>query len=122
MGRQHEGFGNRLRRRIEKLGPYQSLALLAIPACIVEPSKLAAVAIAGEGHWFTGTAVIIVAYAASLLVLERLFRIVKPKLLTLGWFARLWSWVVAVRERLMKPFRSAGWNDPAPRLKSRRDF
>ncbi len=122
MGRQHEGFGKRLRRRIERLGPYQSLALLAIPACIVEPSKLAAVAIAGEGHWFTGTAVIVGAYAASLLVLERLFRIVKPKLLTLGWFARLWSWLVAVRDRLMKPFRSGGWSGPAPRLKSRRDF
>ncbi len=122
MGRQHEGFGKRLRRRIEKLGPYQSLALLAIPACIVEPSKLAAVAIAGEGHWFTGTAVMVAAYAASLLVLERLFRIVKPKLLTLGWFARLRCWVVAVRDRVMKPFRSSGWHDPAPRLKSRRDF
>ena len=98
----------RLRRAIERLGPYQSLALLAVPLCIVEPSKLAAVAIAGEGHWFTGTVVIVAAYLASFLVVERLFAIVKPKLLQLAWFARLWSWIVMARHKLMKPLRSMG--------------
>lgn len=88
---------SRLRRYIEGLGPYQSLVLLLIPASIVEPLKLAAVAIAGEGHWITGTAVIVCAYAASLLLVERLFRIVLPKLLTLRWFARLWNWLLSLR-------------------------
>ncbi|WP_245316675.1 hypothetical protein [Bradyrhizobium manausense] len=86
-----------LRRHIEGLGPYQSLILLLIPASIVEPLKLAAVAIAGEGHWITGTAVILCAYAASLFLVERLFRIVRPKLLTLPWFARLWNWLLSLR-------------------------
>ena len=40
-----------LRRVIEKLGPYQSLALLAVPTCTVEPAKLVAVALVGKGHW-----------------------------------------------------------------------
>ena len=88
---------SRLRRTIEGLGPYQSLVLLAIPTSLVEPLKLAAVAIAGAGHWITGTVIIVCAYAASLLVVERLFRIVKPKLLMLPWFARLWNWLAAVR-------------------------
>jgi hypothetical protein len=82
--------GSSLRASIERLGPYQSLVLLLVPACIVEPMKLAAVAIAGDGHWITGTAMIVAAYAASLLLVERLFRIVKPKLLMLPWFARIW--------------------------------
>lgn len=86
-----------LRRYIEGLGPYQSLVLLLVPTSIVEPLKLAAVAIAGEGHWITGSIVIACAYAASLLILERLFRIVRPKLLTLPWFARLWFVVLSVR-------------------------
>ncbi|HZR90021.1 MAG TPA: hypothetical protein VFB02_24725 [Bradyrhizobium sp.] len=97
----------RIRRAIENLGPWQSLALLALPTCIVEPMKLAAVAIAGEGHWFSGTAVIIAAYAASLLLVERLFVIVKPKLLKLHWFARLWCWLVVARCRMTRSFRSA---------------
>ena len=68
------------RRALEKLGPYQSLILLAIPLCIVEPLKRVAVAIAGKGHWMTGT-----------------------KLLTLEWFARIWTCFVTLRER------AAGW-------------
>ncbi len=97
----------RIRRAIENLGPWQSLALLALPTYIVEPMKLAAVAIAGEGHWLSGTAVIIAAYAASLLLVERLFVIVKPKLLKLHWFARLWSWLIVARCRVTRSFRGA---------------
>lgn len=92
---------SRLKRYIEGLGPYQSLVLLAIPFGLVEPLKLAAVAIVGAGHWITGTITIVCAYAASLLVVEKLFRIVKPKLLTLPWLARLWNWLVALRGRAL---------------------
>jgi len=93
------------RNSIERLGPYQSLVLLAIPVSIVEPLKLVAVAIAGEGHWITGTITIICAYAASLLLVERLFRMVKPKLMTLDWFARLWDLFVFLRGRALGWFR-----------------
>jgi dienelactone hydrolase len=98
----------RLRHTIEGLGPYQSLMLLAVPASVVEPLKFAAVAIAGSGHWITGTVTIVCAYAASLFLVERLFRIVRPKLLTLPWFARLWSWVTAIRDLALKWFRRVG--------------
>jgi hypothetical protein len=95
----------RLRRYIEGLGPYQSLALLAIPVSLVEPLKLAAVAIAGAGHWIAGTATVVCAYAVSLTLVERLFKIVKPKLMSLPWFARLWSWFVALRGRALRWLR-----------------
>jgi hypothetical protein len=98
---------SRLRRFLEGLGPYQSLVLLAVPTSIVEPLKLIALALAGEGHWITGTVMIIAAYAASLLLVERLFAIVKPKLLTLPWFARLWTWLLAVGGKVVGFFRSA---------------
>jgi hypothetical protein len=94
---QRRGALSKIRHRIEQLGPYQSLVLLAVPTSIVEPLKLAAVAIAGEGHWITGTVVIIAAYCTSVFAIERLFSIVKPKLLTLNWFARLWTWLVGLR-------------------------
>jgi hypothetical protein len=89
-----------LRRTIEGLGAYPSLLLLGLPTAIVEPLKLAAVALAGEGHWITGTAMIAACYAFSLLVVERLFVIVKPKLLTIPWFATVWEAFVSVRTRL----------------------
>ncbi len=86
-----------IRGRIESLGPYPSLFLLAVPTALIEPLKLVAVAVAGDGHWITGSCMIVGAYATSLLVLERLFLMVRPKLMTLGWFARLWNWVNSLR-------------------------
>ena len=90
---------------IERLGPYQSLLILAIPTSLVEPLKLIAVAVSGEGHWITRTVMIIAAYGCSLLFVERLFRIVRPKLLTLPWFARLWNWVLVVGGKVAGLFR-----------------
>ena len=96
-----------LRRKIESLGPYSSLALLALPICVIEPLKLVAVAIAGDGHWFTGTVVLASAYCASLFLIERLFVIVKPKLLKLRWFARLWALLIVLRYRTISIGRAA---------------
>jgi hypothetical protein len=93
-------FGAHFRRRIEALGPYQSLLLLCVPTCLVEPSKLVALAVVGEGHWITGTVMIIAAYTTSLLPVERIFRIAKPKLLALPWFAKLWAWLLALRSKV----------------------
>jgi hypothetical protein len=61
--------------------------------------------VAGEGHWITGTFMMIAAYGCSLLFVERLFRIVRPKLLRLPWFARLWNWVLVVRAKVVEFFR-----------------
>ena len=72
-----------IRRLLERLGPYQYLALLAVPICLIEPLKLIAVLIIGEGRWITGAVIVTFAYAASLMVVDRLFMIVKPKLLNL---------------------------------------
>jgi hypothetical protein len=114
--RRTQGFLPRLRRYIEGLGLYQSLVLLLIPTSLVEPLKLIAVAVAGEGHWITGTVMIVVAYAASLLLVERLFMIVKPKLLTLPWFPALGL--------VCRPSRQGGWccfagrETKTPRLKA----
>jgi hypothetical protein len=43
------------RRRIQKLGPYPSMVLMGVPLMLVEPLKLAALFVAGNGHWLTGT-------------------------------------------------------------------
>ena len=94
-----------VRQSLERLGPYQSLAMLAVPVCLIEPSKLIAVAVAGEGHWIAGTAMMLAAYAGSLLLVERIFQIVKPKLLQLRWFAKLWASFIVLRYKLAKPFR-----------------
>jgi len=87
----------RLRGRIQRLPPYPALLIVAIPLAVVEPLKLATILIAGEGHWITSGLVLLFAYAVSLFVTHWLFVAVKPKLLTLHWFARAWATVVTVR-------------------------
>ena len=88
-----------VRRYIERLGPRPSLFLLAVPLAIIEHLKLVAVVIFGSGHRLTGTLVMLGSYAAGLFFVERLFKVVKRKLLTLPWFARAWTWFVAVRDK-----------------------
>jgi hypothetical protein len=89
------------RRRIQQLGPYQSLILMLLPVLLVEPLKFVALFVAGKGHWLTGTGMIVGAYAASLLCVERLFRVVKPKLMMMNWFAKGWMWYVRLRSKIV---------------------
>src|ERR1700741_223421 len=91
------------RRKIQQFGPYKSLALLFVPLLIVEPLKVAGVAFAGLGHWVGGACMSVGAYAAGLLAVDRLFRVVKSKLLTMKWFAALATTWDEVRSR------AGGW-------------
>jgi hypothetical protein len=89
----------RLRHEIEKLPPYPALLALAVPLAVVEPAKLAIMFLAGESHWVIGAIGMICAYAVSLFLTHWLFDIVKPKLLTIPWFARGWRWYVVQRDK-----------------------
>ena len=89
-----------LRGAIERLPPYPSLLLLSIPWLIVELTKLVALALAGEGHWLSGAGFLVGAYGTGALCTERLFVIVKPKLLQLTWFARISGYLSRFYARL----------------------
>jgi hypothetical protein len=93
-----------IHRAIEDLPPYPSLLVLVVPLAIVEPLKLVAVVVMGDGHLITGTLSILCAYAISLFITERLFGIVKPKLLRLPWFASIWRPFVQIRGRVRRWF------------------
>jgi hypothetical protein len=90
------------RRRIQNLSPYLSLFLLSVPVILVEPLKIVSLYVAGKGHWLTGTGIIMGAYALSFFFVERLFRAVKPKLLMLSWFAKLWTLFTAFRTKVIQ--------------------
>jgi len=95
-------FIRRLRRRIERFPAYSSLVLVAVPLAVVEPLKLATLFIAGSGHWITGAISMLCAYAVSLFITHWLFAIVKPKLLTLPWFAAIWKWLITVWQGMLR--------------------
>ena len=72
-----------VRRFLRRLGPYPCLLFLAVPLSIIEPLKLVALFILGDGHFVVGLLIMACAYGASLFVTEQLFVVVKPKLMTL---------------------------------------
>jgi hypothetical protein len=92
----------RLRAQIERLPPYPALLTLAVPLAIAEPLKLVTIFIVGEGHWIVGLIAMLFAYAVSLFATHWLFVVVKPKLLTLPWFARAWTLFVAFRDKFWR--------------------
>ena len=106
-----------VRRHIQQLGPYQSLALMLLPILLVEPLKIVALFVAGSGHWLTGTGMMIAAYAVSLVFVERLFKVVKSKLMTMNWFAYIWTWYIAMRDTAWRRLRAltGKWLRPSPR-------
>jgi hypothetical protein len=90
-----------IHRFLGRLGPYQALFILAIPLAIVEPLKLVALFVIGDGHFIAGVVVMICAYVGSFFVTERLFVALKPKLLSLSWFAVAWRLFVCARNKTL---------------------
>jgi hypothetical protein len=95
-----------IRRNIQRLSPYASLFLLAVPLMLAEPLKLAAVFIFGSGHLLAGLIVMLSAYLVSALLVEQLFKIVKPKLLALSWFVVIWKRFVETRRKVFRLLKS----------------
>jgi hypothetical protein len=107
-----------IRRKIQRLNPYASLFLLAVPFMLAEPLKLAAVFIFGSGHLLAGLIVMLSAYLVSVLLVERLFKIVKPKLLTLSWFVVIWKRFIVTRRKAFLWLHSRCLRDSSEKRKT----
>jgi hypothetical protein len=89
-----------LQEAVERLPPYGALIALAVPFAIAEPAKIYAVILIGTGHVAVGLAALILAYALSILIMERIYHAGRAKLMTIGWFARILNWLIAFRETI----------------------
>ena len=97
LGRWLGGFGPfaRLGDWIRTLGPYQTLALFLVPLIILEPVKPVAAYLAAKGHYTRSIAVLVIGEILKVTIVERLFHVGKPKLLTIPGFARIYQYVMA---------------------------
>jgi hypothetical protein len=113
----------RLEELISGLPPYAVLGLLILPFAIAEPAKVFAIYLMGSGHVITGTVLLIAAYLVSVLVVDRIFQAGKPKLLTIPWFAKLWSWISNYKEQFLTWMKStAAWKRMGEIKKEIRDL
>ena len=96
----------RLELSIGSMPPYVLLGLLVVPFGFAEIAKVYALIIMGEGHFRSGMTMFIMAYVVSILVCERIFHAGKAQLLTIPWFAKLYGWVMMIRDHLLAWFRT----------------
>ncbi|MBP2298378.1 hypothetical protein [Azospirillum picis] len=76
---------------IGRLGPYPSLLLVLVPLGLLEPAKLLGLWLLAAGRPALGVGVTVGAELTKVILVERLFHLTKPKLLTIGWFARCYG-------------------------------
>ncbi|RXF74307.1 hypothetical protein [Hansschlegelia zhihuaiae] len=99
----------RIGAAIAALPPYGALAVFAVPFAIIEPFKALAVYWMAH-HLASGLVALGAAHLGSIFICERIFHVAKPKLLTIGWFARGYGVVVVVRNRALAWARAtAAW-------------
>src|SRR5918912_1339047 len=89
-------------RRVEDwiatLGPYPTLALFLIPVAVIEPFKIYALYLMGEGHFISGVLTLMVAKIVGVGLAERLFAVSRDKLLSIRWFAWCFKRAVALKD------------------------
>lgn len=91
----------RLADALRRVPPYPALALFLVPFAILEPLKLVTLWWAATGHVVSGTVGLLIAHGLTVLIPERLFSVLKPTLLTLPWFAALWTRITTTRDRIL---------------------
>lgn len=100
----------RIERWIVSLPPYVILVVLVVPFGIAELTKVYAVFLMGTGHFKTGFTIFVGAYVATVLVCERILHAGKPQLMKIGWFAVVYTWIIAFKDRILAWFRAtAAW-------------
>ena len=95
----------RLERGINALPPYVILVLMVVPFAIAEFAKVFAIFWMSEGHFHTGMIIFVGAYIVSIFVCERILHAGKNKLMTIGWFAACYTWIMAFRDQIFGWFR-----------------
>lgn len=77
----------RVRAWIESLGPYPTLALLLVPIILLEPVKPVGLYLLATGQLVAGTGILATGEILKIVIVERLFHVAKPKLMTIRAFA-----------------------------------
>lgn len=92
--------------RVAGLPPYAAMTVFLFPAVVLLPFKFAALWLIATGRALTGVILIVGAKVLSTALVARIFMLVRPQLLTLGWFARLHDWYQGFRDRVMARLRA----------------
>lgn len=97
----------RLEGLIARLPPYPALLAFALPSAILFPVKIGALWLLAEGRVLSAGALLAGAKVVSTALVARIFTLVKPALMQIGWFARAYHWFVPWKEALFARVRAS---------------
>jgi hypothetical protein len=101
---------HRLEERIRRLPPLPAMGLFGVPAVVLFPLKLAALAVIQAGHAALGVLVIVLAKLLGTALVGRLFVLLEPQLMSFAWFRVAHDWWVETRLGVRAVLRrSAAW-------------
>ncbi|TAJ82611.1 MAG: hypothetical protein EPO42_01250 [Gallionellaceae bacterium] len=89
-----------IEQHIAALHPRWALFTFLLPSLILVPAKLIGLHAMAAGHWLIGGTVFILAKIAGMALFSRIFNLTRPALMQIGWFARLYTWVMRYRNRI----------------------
>jgi hypothetical protein len=90
----------RVEARIAGLPPRAILLLFVVPLAVIEPFKIYALYLVGQGRFAAAAATFVVAKVVGLGLAERLFSTGRDKLLSIRWFARCHGRILAIRDHV----------------------
>ena len=79
----------RLEARIARLRPHAALMLFLLPLVLVMPAKIFGLALLAQGHVLSSVSVLLATKLAGTALIARIFKVTRPQLLQLPWFARV---------------------------------
>lgn len=96
----------RLELALAGLPPYAALAAVALPSSLLFPLKFVAIWLVANGYLITAALLFVAAKIVSTALIARIFILVKPALMQIGWFAALYDRFVPWKEAIFAKIRA----------------
>ena len=92
-------FKRWLSERIDALSPAMTLIVFAVPAVLLFPLKLFGLWLLAHEYWLAAVVTYVFAKFAGVGITAFIFDVTREKLLEMGWFRRLYEFILMIRDR-----------------------
>jgi hypothetical protein len=103
-----QAFKTWLADRVDTLSPAMTLIVFIVPVIPLFPLKLVGFWLLTHEYWFSAVFTILFAKLLGVGVTAFVFDVTRPKLLEMGWFERLYEFILALRAKakaLVEPIK-----------------
>lgn len=94
-----QAFKTWLAERVDTLSPAMTLIVFAVPVLPLFPLKLIGFYLLTHEYWFSAVFTILFAKLVGVGITAFVFDVTRPKLLEMGWFERLYEFVMGLRAK-----------------------